>query len=148
IVRGLALLALELLDRRADLASELANAARHDVTAAELVEDGAADALLGERQERLVARGVGALGGPRGTGEAGGREVFTGDPVGAATRHAERDPAGDLDVLGDQTIAFGRRAADLCGVGLHRDSPWARAGDRHHDVAVAVGAREASDRVS
>src|SRR5262249_52443661 len=104
--RRLAVLALELLDRRADLAGHLAHAARHDVSATELVEDRAADPLLGERQERLVARLVVAirrLGEPE---QAGRDEILARDPVRAPARQPQRDPAGDLDVLGDQAIAF------------------------------------------
>ena len=87
---------LELADRGRDLARELANAARHDVAAAQLVEDGAANPMLGEREERLLARVVVAVGGLDQAEHAGGDDVLARDPVGATPRHPERDAASRI----------------------------------------------------
>jgi hypothetical protein len=137
---------LELLDLRADLARHLTRAPRHDVAAAELVEHRAADPLLGEREERLVAARVVALGGLGQAEHAGGDQILARDPVRAAPGHPHRDPAGDLDVRRDQAIALRGGALHLHGVSLHRDSPCARA-VRHHDDEVE-GASDDRTRVS
>src|SRR5262245_47554839 len=95
---------LERVDLRGDAARDLADAARQQITAAQLVEDRAADALLGERQERLCAAAVVAL---RGLGQAeqsGGDQVVALDPGGTPARHLEGDPPRDLRMVGDELV--------------------------------------------
>src|SRR3569623_1374424 len=100
---------LELADRGGDLAGELADPARHDVAAAKLVADRAADPVLREREERLLARAVVTVGRFDQPEHPGRDDVLAGDPVGAAARHAERDPASGVRVLANQTISCGLR---------------------------------------
>ena len=99
----------ELANRRADLAGELANPARHDVAAAQLVEYGTADPVLREREKRLGARLVVAVGCFDEAEHAGGHDVFARNPVGAAPCHAQRDAPGGIGVISNEPVTRERR---------------------------------------
>jgi hypothetical protein len=81
-------------DGGVDLARHLPHPARHDVAAAQLVEDGAADALPGEGQERLL-RVSSTLGGP-GQAEHAAATRSSLEIQAGQRRAAQGDALGDL----------------------------------------------------